>query len=916
MSLLDNNGLSYFWGKIKSYVGGQLPSDFTGATTASAGAHGLVPAPTTTDKEKFLRGDGSWGDGGKPMVVLSYGNSTWNDFIEAYNNHVIVYCKASSGSNPGTGNQTRQAFMAYVNADPPTEVEFQYYRSVSSHTASQQGDQVFIYKLNKTNGWSVTTREASTKIIGGTNTTTSYSGGALTINATDTDTWRNISINGVEKLGTAKTTGSVGFINGLNTTVTYNDTNRTIQIDTDGGSSTDEKVAQNTTTANAEYRILLSGTDDDEDHVEGAYKNSGLLYNPDKKAITAGSRNASTVIGEYSSAFGYSCQASGDYSHAEGYGTMAVENFSHSEGNWTQSLGTGSHTEGAYTTATGMFNHAEGYNTYTSGSYSHAEGRNTQAIGNNGSHAEGYYTTASGYYTHVEGEYTYATGVSAHAEGGFTTASGNISHAEGFYTKAIGSSSHAEGYADSLKPHEASGQGSHVEGYGTSAACNIANGKGSHAEGYGTYAQGDYSHAEGQKTIAKGNYSHAEGSNTYASDSGAHAEGYASSATGNLSHAESRSLASANCSHAEGEGTTAAGSGSHAEGSYTKATAYYAHSEGYGTTASGNGAHAEGQYNLAQGAGAHAEGNYTTAIGLYSHTEGYNTQATHLYQHVFGVYNLLDTSSATSTNKGNYVEIVGNGQYGARSNARTLDWDGNETISGILTDMNGKQSIKPITYDNFQQLSQAEKDNGLYYDIYDADPSMFGFDKNVKQLPTTTDANYEILFSNTADNTERTEETRKTSSFIFNPYESKLTLKDNSGRVKLSVNNTAAAKSLSVSESDITLSGNNNFWDGTNTSLKTAITDIKSNLIEFKTLTGTTDGSGNLVVASTDIDPSTHMLLMALPQRDTGYETGFYTCKIGTNQSKANYTIMCINDTTNTKLTNKSVKVIGAYVKL
>lgn len=252
MSLLDNNGLSYFWGKIKSYVGGQLPSDFTGATTASAGAHGLVPAPTTTDTEKFLRGDGSWGDGGKPMVVLSYGSSTWSDFINAYKNNIIVYCRASSNSNPASGAQNRMAFMTYVNdSTNPTNVEFQYYRSVNAHSATQQGDQVYVYKLDKTAGWTVTVRESYTKIIGGTNTTTSYNNGALTINATDTDTWRNISINGVEKLGTAKTTGSVGFINGLNTTVTYDDTNRTIQIDADGG----------TPTADAELTDIRVGAD-------------------------------------------------------------------------------------------------------------------------------------------------------------------------------------------------------------------------------------------------------------------------------------------------------------------------------------------------------------------------------------------------------------------------------------------------------------------------------------------------------------------------------------------------------------------------------------------------------------------------------------------------------------------------------
>lgn len=35
-------------------------SDFTGATSSVAGAHGLVPAPTTSDPDKFLKGDGTW----------------------------------------------------------------------------------------------------------------------------------------------------------------------------------------------------------------------------------------------------------------------------------------------------------------------------------------------------------------------------------------------------------------------------------------------------------------------------------------------------------------------------------------------------------------------------------------------------------------------------------------------------------------------------------------------------------------------------------------------------------------------------------------------------------------------------------------------------------------------------------------
>ena len=157
----------------------------TGATSSSNGLSGLVPAPTTTDVDKFLAGDGTYKSGGLPMVILSYGNSVWNDFITAYNNNVIVYCRASSNSNPATGAQGRMAFMAYVNNGAnPTEVEFQYYRSMSAHSATQMGDQVFIYKLNKTNGWSVTTREAGIKEISTSatsNLTLSYSSNKITL---------------------------------------------------------------------------------------------------------------------------------------------------------------------------------------------------------------------------------------------------------------------------------------------------------------------------------------------------------------------------------------------------------------------------------------------------------------------------------------------------------------------------------------------------------------------------------------------------------------------------------------------------------------------------------------------------------------------------------------------------------------
>lgn len=121
------------------------------------------------------------------LVTLSYGNSTWNDFLTAYNAGKIVYCRASSSADPSSGSQTRMAFMAYINnPTAPTSVEFQYVRSVSPKTAAQQCDQVFVYKLTNANGgtWSVETRDMSSNIAAGTGLSSSYSNGTLTLNAT------------------------------------------------------------------------------------------------------------------------------------------------------------------------------------------------------------------------------------------------------------------------------------------------------------------------------------------------------------------------------------------------------------------------------------------------------------------------------------------------------------------------------------------------------------------------------------------------------------------------------------------------------------------------------------------------------------------------------------------------------------
>lgn len=124
-------------------------------------------------------------------------------------------------------------------------------------------------------------------------------------------------------------------------------------------------------------------------------------------------------------------------------------------------------------------------------------------------------------------------------------------------------------------------------------------------------------------------------------------------------------------------------------GGNVEATGSYAMAIGYKTHAIGQYSLAEGGYTTASGARSHAEGRGSVASGDYAHAEGYETTANHRSQHVFGEYNTADPSTAASTARGNYIEIVGNGTSVTSSNARTLDWSGNEVLKGNLNAVNG-----------------------------------------------------------------------------------------------------------------------------------------------------------------------------------------------------------------------------------
>ena len=225
---------------------------------------------------------------------------------------------------------------------------------------------------------------------------------------------------------------------------------------------------------------------------------------------------------------------------------------------------------------------------------------------------------------------------------------------------------------------------------GNEGEVNIASGQYAHAEG-GSFFTDDNNNVIYSPNTASGYASHAEGSDTTASGSYSHAEGQSSSALNWCSHAEGNATnASGYDSHAEGSQTTASSDHSHAEGLSTTASGNTSHAEGSSTTASGQSSHAEGYSTTASGSMSHAEGGSTIASGVYSHVEGEYTTANHFAQHVFGRYNIADPSTAAASSPGTYVEIVGNGNRdNNRSNARTLDWSGNEVLAGSVNPKGG-----------------------------------------------------------------------------------------------------------------------------------------------------------------------------------------------------------------------------------
>lgn len=454
---------------------------------------------------------------------------------------------------------------------------------------------------------------------------------------------------------------------------------------------------------------------------------------------------ASAVTGH---AEGQGNTVKGMYAHAEGGGNVAQGIYSHTEGGNNQAIGPYVHAEGANNIVSGEVAHAEGNNNNVSGYYAHAEGINNEIkAGAMAAHVEGEGNIASGVHQHVQGRYNEENADMAFILGNGTD-DNNRSNAVMIDWNGnagitgdmhIGGDTHVDGAvhavgAEFTEDITVNGKKVLVEGDAVtevsaeniSGVLSVAQGGTGVSEfphysilmhrkpsdpmvGISVGASGAF-YAEAPLTTPKfgtlpiaqggtGATTPQEAFNKLAAEGGTvngnltitgdmsiggkmlgvyiTAGQLPGTPLGNHATAEGYdTTASGGNAHAEGFMATASGDNSHAEGNGSIASANGAHAEGCGTSATSNSTHAEGELTEANGWGSHAEGGITKANGVYSHTEGAYTIASGWVQHVQGQYNVEDSS---------YLHIVGNGKAeDARSNAHTLDWDGNAWYQGAI----------------------------------------------------------------------------------------------------------------------------------------------------------------------------------------------------------------------------------------
>lgn len=465
-------------------------------------------------------------------------------------------------------------------------------------------------------------------------------------------------------------------------------------------------------------------------------------------------RKEGATIGEYSVAIGKTVEASGECSYAEGKNTTASGWSSHAEGEGTKAYGKSSHAEGSFTTASSNYQHVQGkYNIEDkSNKYAHIVGNGKSGMERSNAHTLDWKGNAwfagdvqANNVPHVISEKVVLTVPAATISAKKTEIDNLINdNSEPVQIPVDGTVTYDPTKSYYVKYNNTQYHAIYIDGalgiVENGCECIIATISGNTVLAVflldttnttdmqliekdiknldNMYIPNDLkvnnSITVGARKGRIGAFSSSFGLTCKASGDKSHAEGDGTIASGECSHAEgSETTALGECSHAEGDNTTAVGDCSHAEGSGTQASGNCSHAEGGGTVASGSKSHAEGTSTAAPGDSSHSEGKYTGAPGNCSHAEGYNTKASSDYQHVQGKFNIEDT-----TNK--YAHIVGNGNNNnKRSNAHTLDWDGNAWFAGKLSQEGTPTEDKDLATKKYVDDSRDNLISNIYGRVYD-----------------------------------------------------------------------------------------------------------------------------------------------------------------------------------------------------
>lgn len=254
-------------------------SNYKGATTASSGTAGLVPAATTATRTAFLRGDGTW----STPTNTTYGAAT----------------TTSAGLMSASDKVKLNAITDSADA-------------VSFAQSLTSGTQVGTITINGT----------ATKLYAPTNTDTHYTTGLIvgassTANANAAATNGNVYMNVMDNT----TVRNSHKITGSGSVTVTSDASGNITINgTDNNSDT--KVTQTATTASANYPLLLAPAATTATTTTTSYFDSGVTLNPSTNTIEANiSGTAAKATSATSATYSTTATKAGTATYATNSGT-------------------------------------------------------------------------------------------------------------------------------------------------------------------------------------------------------------------------------------------------------------------------------------------------------------------------------------------------------------------------------------------------------------------------------------------------------------------------------------------------------------------------------------------------------------------------------------------------------------------